>query len=233
MILNNDPGFTHLQLGIGDYDYFLPPGDDWGILGRAIGNNQCIHKISVYNWRANGQLITTENLVGFLSGFASNRSIRKLSIANWDFSDVGIQDNLIRFFTDNQTIESLIVREKRKRGDGWKVRISALGIILKSFNSLKEISLSSDDEDPHNDLGILILRSADNSSAIGVLTNSGPQKETSAFPKDLVFFFINQNARGYLYHPLTLARTSQPHQAWPTDHYSIPLLASHRMPWDP
>jgi Ran GTPase-activating protein (RanGAP) involved in mRNA processing and transport len=101
----------------------------------------------VYNWHANGQLITTENLVGFLSGFASNRSIRKLSIANWDFSDVGIQDNLIRFFTDNQTIESLIVREKRKRGDGWKVRISALGIILKSFNSLKEISLSSDDED--------------------------------------------------------------------------------------
>jgi tetratricopeptide (TPR) repeat protein len=148
MILDDDLSFTTLEVGVGNnYYYFLPPDYYWGNLGRAIGNNRYLQEMSIYNWRANGQIITTENLVEFVSGFASNRSIQKLSIADWDFSDVGIQDNLIQFFTDNQTIESLTVREKRKRGDGWKVRISALGIILHSFNSLKEMSFSSDDED--------------------------------------------------------------------------------------
>lgn len=41
MILNNYPGFTHLEVGHGNNDNFPTPGNDWGIVGREIGNNRC------------------------------------------------------------------------------------------------------------------------------------------------------------------------------------------------
>jgi hypothetical protein len=139
MILNNDPSLTTLEVGYkedeeGEYfSYFHPPGNDWLALGKAVGNNSHLQEISVDISSA-----TTEQFWEFVPGLSLNRSIKKLTITDWDISVVGVQYNLIRFFNDNQAFESLNVETRRREGEG----VSAMVFALRSFNSLKEIKLN-------------------------------------------------------------------------------------------
>ena len=114
MILNNDPSLTKLEVGYKedeegeDFSYFHPPGNDWLALGKAVGNNRHLLEISVDKISA-----TTKRLMEFLPGLSLNRSIKKMTITDWDLSVIEVQSNLIRFLNDNQALESLNVWTRR------------------------------------------------------------------------------------------------------------------------
>ena len=135
MILNNDPSLTKLEIGYNevggeDFSYFHPPGNDWLALGKAVGNNRHLLEISVDKISA-----TTKRLMEFLPGLSLNRSIKKMTITDWDLSVIEVQSNLIRFLNDNQALESLNVWTRRGEvGD-----VSDMVSTLRSFKSLKEI----------------------------------------------------------------------------------------------
>jgi len=136
MILNNDPSLTKLEVGYNedgegeDFSYFHPPGNDWLALGKAVGNNWHLLEISVDKISA-----TTKRLMEFLPGLSLNRSIKKMTITDWDLSVIEVQSNLIRFLNDNQALESLNVWTRRGEGGDVSDMVST----LRSFKSLKEI----------------------------------------------------------------------------------------------
>ena len=144
-IVRNDPTFTTFYINA-EMVY------DWGVLGTVVGRNTQLKEIILFNEMGMGN-IPDNSVRDFASGLVSNRSIQKLSIANWNHYDrdyphsrvrdyphsrVEAWNLLTRFFIDNEAFCSLELELRWNMGDHRDL-ISA----LQSFVSLKEFKLSN------------------------------------------------------------------------------------------
>ena len=141
-IEDNDPTFTELDVA---HDGYLPPVDGWENFGMAIGRNTNLKRISLDNHRpvyiagVYRGLPPREGLLHFLRGFTMNRSIKKMTLWDWNLSDEELCNRLALFFNNNHEFECLEVVERGMQMDAW-----SLCAILRRFHSLKEFELTYD-----------------------------------------------------------------------------------------
>ena len=89
-LVDNDPSLTTLRVGLGGHQ---PPNRDWGSLGRAIGMNAQLIKLTL----CNGLPTDEHQLASFFSGLAMNRSIQTLK-----FEYIELDDDVIELMASKQ-----------------------------------------------------------------------------------------------------------------------------------
>jgi hypothetical protein len=89
-LVDNDPSLTTLRVGLGGHQ---PPNRDWGSLGRAIGMNTQLIKLTLRN----GSPTSEDSLASFFSGLAMNRSIQTLK-----FEYIELDDDVIELMASKQ-----------------------------------------------------------------------------------------------------------------------------------
>jgi hypothetical protein len=137
---SNDPSLLHAQIGIESMEYsYIPHDGDWGKFGASIGRNTFIEEVDID--------IDQVELSSFARGFASNRSVKSLTIYCEALANGSMLGALLPFFMNNPVFKSLRVEYANS------TCLRALASILRQFDTLAEFALyvSEDHDDDHFD----------------------------------------------------------------------------------
>lgn len=131
-VVDNDPNLTSLSVGVNGT---VPPNNDWGSLGRAIGINTQLRKLMLHD----GLPTDEHELTSFVSGLAANRSIETLIFEYIQLNN-NVIDCLTSFLADNQVFHCITVGF-----DGYDTDIKTTQLCLVSlllmFDYLREFRL--------------------------------------------------------------------------------------------
>ena len=145
---SNDPNLLRVDIGEGRYNNNFPDDGDWGEFGASIGRNTFIEEIFIN--------INQWDLSSFAPGFASNRSIKSLTIFCEALGNGEALGALLPFFINNSSIKSLRIMMAE-----WTC-LHVLASVLRQFDTLTEFTLYDhehhDDDDDFDEYGELIER---------------------------------------------------------------------------
>jgi hypothetical protein len=143
----NDPSLTTLRVGL---DGHQPPNRDWGSLGRAIGMNTQLIKLTLRN----GLPTSEHQLASFFSGLAVNRSIQTLKFDHTQLNGYMVE-LMAPFLAENHVFDCFEFGGLHAL-EFTDIKTILLGVtsFLLMFDYLREFRLS--DEGYNDDLDIII-----------------------------------------------------------------------------
>ena len=143
----NDPSLTTLRVGLGGHQ---PPNRDWGSLGRAIGMNTQLTKLTLRN----GLPTSKDALASFFSGLAVNRSIQTLKFDHTQLNGYMVE-LMAPFLAENHVFDCLeFIGLYALEFTDIKTILLGVTSFLLMFDYLKEFRLSY--EGYNDDLDIII-----------------------------------------------------------------------------
>ena len=131
----NDPSLTTLRVGL---DGHQPPNRDWGSLGRAIGMNTQLIKLTLRP----GLLTSEHQLASFFSGLAVNRSIQTLKFDHTQLNEYMVE-LMAPFLAENHVFDCFEFGGLHAL-EFTDIKTILLGVtsFLLMFDYLKEFRLS-------------------------------------------------------------------------------------------
>jgi hypothetical protein len=124
---SNDPSLLHAQIGSETIDGYIPHDGDWGEFGASIGRNTCIEEVDIS--------ISQGDFEIFARGFASNRSVKSLTIYCEELDNGDALSALLPFFMNNPTFKSLHIMFAEP------TCLQMLASVLRQFDPLTEFTL--------------------------------------------------------------------------------------------
>jgi hypothetical protein len=158
---SNDPSLLCAEIGgdtIEDFGY-IPQDGDWGEFGASIGRNTFIEEVCIE--------INQGDLSSFARGFASNRSVKSITIYCEALANGEALGALLSFFMNNPVFKSLHIMYAKS------TCLHSLASVLRQFDTLTEFTLhdfEEHDNDHFDEYGELIDEfndSKDFSAAVG------------------------------------------------------------------
>ena len=137
---SNDPSLLHAQIGSELISGYFPHDGDWGKLGASIGRNTCIEEVDIDTSQV--------DLISFARGFASNRSVKSLTIYCEELANGEALGALLPFFMNNSALKSLHIMNAKST-----CSLHVLASILRQFDTLTGFTLYDDEhhDDDHFD----------------------------------------------------------------------------------
>jgi hypothetical protein len=125
---SNDPSLLYAEIGgtIEDFGY-IPHDGDWGEFGASIGRNTYIEEVSIK--------MNQGDLSSFARGFASNRSVKWITIYCEALANGEALGALLPFFINNPVFKSLHIRRAEP------TCLHVLASVLRQFDTLTEFAL--------------------------------------------------------------------------------------------
>ena len=160
----NDPSLTTLRVGLGGHQ---PPNRDWGSLGRAIGMNTQLIKLTLRP----GLLTSEHQLASFFSGLAVNRSIQTLKFDHTQLNEYMVE-LMAPFLAENHVFYCFEIGGFSAL-EFTDIKTILLGVtsFLLMFDYLKEFNLFNEREDNY-DLDIVIQALAAHTGLRKLVLNS-------------------------------------------------------------
>jgi hypothetical protein len=134
---SNNPSLLYAEIGgdtIEDFGY-IPHDGDWGEFGASIGRNTYIEEVSIE--------MNQGDLSSFARGFASNRSVKWITIYCEALANGEALGALLPFFINNPVFKSLHIRRAEP------TCLHVLASMLRQFDTLTEFALYDFEE--HDD----------------------------------------------------------------------------------
>ena len=191
LIDSNDPSLLHAQIGSELIDGYFPHDEDWGEFGASIGRNTCIEEVDIDTSQV--------DLISFARGFASNRSVKSLTIYCEELANGEALGAFLPFFMNNSALKSLHIMNAKST-----CSLHVLASILRQFDTLTGFTLYDDEhhDDDHFDESGELFEEYNDSEDFSAAVNE--VIEALAGHSSLTTLTLGFEAEGKQYHSIPM-----------------------------
>jgi len=188
---SNDPSLLHAQIGSELIDGYFPHDEDWGEFGASIGRNTCIEEVDIDTSQV--------DLISFARGFASNRSVKSLTIYCEELANGEALGAFLPFFMNNSALKSLHIMNAKST-----CSLHVLASILRQFDTLTGFTLYDDEhhDDDHFDESGELFEEYNDSEDFSAAVNE--VIEALAGHSSLTTLTLGFEAEGKQYHSIPM-----------------------------